>query len=92
MPNVPTIAEAEVPGYDADIWFAMWTPPRLPRDLSERLYADTAKLLQSPDTKQRFAELGAEPVGSTPDAFRTFVRDEVSKWEKVVKASGARAD
>ena len=92
MPGVPTIIEAGVPGYDADLWFAMWTPPRLPRDLAERLYTDTAKLLQSPEVKQRFAELGAEPVGSTPDAFRTFLRDEIVKWEKVVKASGAKAD
>jgi tripartite-type tricarboxylate transporter receptor subunit TctC len=92
MPSVPTVAESGVPGYDADLWFALWTPPRLPRDLAERLYADTSKLLQSPDTRQRFADLGAEPVGSTPDAFRTFLRDEIVKWEKVVKASGARAD
>ena len=92
LPNVPTIAEAGVPGYDADLWFGLWTPPRLPRDLTERLYAETAKLLQSSDTKQRFAELGAEPVGSTPDVFRNFLRDEIVKWEKVVKASGARAD
>ena len=92
LPNVPTIAEAGVPGYDADLWFGMWTPPRLSRDLTERLYADTAKLLQSPDTRQKFAELGAEPIGSTPAAFTAFLRDEIAKWEKVVKASGARAD
>jgi tripartite-type tricarboxylate transporter receptor subunit TctC len=92
LPNVPTIAEAGVPGYDADLWFALWTPPRLSRDIKERLYADTAKLLQSPDTRQKFAELGAEPVGSTPAAFTAFLRDEIAKWEKVVKASGARAE
>jgi tripartite-type tricarboxylate transporter receptor subunit TctC len=92
LPDVPTIADAGVPGYDADLWFGMWAPPRLPRDLTQRLYAETAKLLQAPDTKQRLADLGAEPVASTPDAFTSFLRDEITKWEKVVKASGARAD
>jgi tripartite-type tricarboxylate transporter receptor subunit TctC len=92
LPDVPTIAEAGVPGYDADLWFGMWAPPRLSRDLTQRLYAETAKLLQVPDTKQRLADLGAEPVASTPDAFRSFLSDEIVKWEKVVKASGARAD
>jgi tripartite-type tricarboxylate transporter receptor subunit TctC len=92
LPDVPTIAEAGVPGYDADLWFGMWAPPRLSRDLTQRLYAQTAKLLQVPDTKQRLADLGAEPVASTPDAFRSFLSDEIVKWEKVVKASGARAD
>jgi tripartite-type tricarboxylate transporter receptor subunit TctC len=92
LPDVPTIADSGVPGYDADLWFGMWAPPRLSRDLTQRLYGETAKLLQSPDTRQRFAELGAEPVGSTPEAFRAFVRDEIVKWEKVVKASGAKVE
>ncbi|MDB5905680.1 MAG: hypothetical protein JWM26_4558 [Betaproteobacteria bacterium] len=92
LPDVPTIADAGVPGYDADLWFGMWAPPRLSRDLTQRLYAETAKLLQAPDTKQRLADLGAEPVASTPQAFTSFLRDEIAKWEKVVKASGARAD
>jgi tripartite-type tricarboxylate transporter receptor subunit TctC len=92
LPDVPTIADAGVPGYDADLWFGMWAPPRLSRDLTQRLYAETAKLLQAPDTRQRLADLGAEPVASTPDAFTHFLRDEITKWEKVVKSSGARAD
>jgi tripartite-type tricarboxylate transporter receptor subunit TctC len=92
LPDVPTIADAGVPGYDADLWFGMWAPPRLSRDLTQRLYAETAKLLQAPDTRQRLADLGAEPVASTPDAFTDFLKAEITKWEKVVKASGARAD
>jgi tripartite-type tricarboxylate transporter receptor subunit TctC len=92
LPDVPTIADAGVPGYDADLWFGLWAPPRLSRDLTQRLYAETAKLLQAPDTRQRLADLGAEPVASTPDAFTDFLRAEITKWEKVVKASGARAD
>jgi tripartite-type tricarboxylate transporter receptor subunit TctC len=70
----------------------MWGPPALPRDRTVLLHAATARLLQSPDTKHRFAELGAEPVGSAPETFRNFLQNEIVKWEKVVKASGARAD
>jgi tripartite-type tricarboxylate transporter receptor subunit TctC len=92
LPDVPTIAEAGVKGYDADLWFGMWGPPGLSRERTMQLYAETAKLLQSADTARRFADLGAEPVGSTPDAFRAFLKNEIIKWEKVVKASGARAD
>jgi tripartite-type tricarboxylate transporter receptor subunit TctC len=89
---VPTIAEAGVPGYDADIWFGLWGPRNLAREHVERLYAETAKVLATADTKRRFADLGAEPVGSTPVAFQSFLAAEIAKWEKVVKASGARAD
>jgi tripartite-type tricarboxylate transporter receptor subunit TctC len=92
LPDVPTIAEAGVPGYDADIWFGLWGPRNLAREHVERLYAETAKVLATADTKRRFADLGAEPVGSTPVAFQSFLAAEIAKWEKVVKASGARAD
>jgi tripartite-type tricarboxylate transporter receptor subunit TctC len=92
LPDVPTIAEAGVPGYDADLWFGMWGPPGLPRERVQRLYRDTAKLLQAPDIQKRFADLGAEPVGNTPEAFGSFLANEIAKWEKVVKVSGARAD
>jgi tripartite-type tricarboxylate transporter receptor subunit TctC len=92
LPDVPTIAEAGVPGYDADLWFGLWAPPGLARDRTKQLHAEVAKLLQSPDAKRRFADLGAEPVGSSPEAFHEFLKYEIAKWEKVVKASGARND
>ena len=92
LPDVPTIAEAGVAGYDADLWFGMWGPPGLPADRTMLIHGQVVKLLQTADSQRRFAELGAEPVGSTPDAFRTFLTNEITKWEKVVKASGARSD
>ena len=92
LPDVPTIAEAGVPGYEADLWFGLWAPPGLSRDVLARLSGETMKLLHAPDTRKRFVELGAEPVGNSPDAFVTFLRNEIAKWEKVVKASGAKAD
>ena len=92
LPDVPTIAQAGVPGYDADLWFGLWGPPGMSRDHTTQLNAAVVKVLQSADTKQRFADFGAEPTASTPAQFQAFVRNEIVKWEKVVKASGARAD
>ena len=63
LPDVPTIAEAGVSGYDADLWFGLWAPPGLPRDRTHQLHAEVSRLLQSADTKRRFSELGAEGVG-----------------------------
>lgn len=92
LPDVPTIAEAGVQGYDADLWFGMWGPAKLPTDRAMLMQRQVATLMQAPDTQRRFAELGAEPVGSTPEAFKVFLAGEITKWEKVVKASGARND
>jgi len=92
LPDVPTIAEAGVPGYDADLWFGLWAPPGLSREHLTRLSAETVKLLNASDTRKRFADLGAEPIASSPQVFTAFLRNEIVKWEKVVKASGARAD
>jgi tripartite-type tricarboxylate transporter receptor subunit TctC len=92
LPDTPTIAEAGVPGYDADLWFGLWAPPRLSKELTQRLYSETARALDNADTKRRFSDLGAEPVASTPDAFREFLASQIAMWEKVVKASGARAE
>jgi tripartite-type tricarboxylate transporter receptor subunit TctC len=92
LPDVPTIAEAGVAGYDADLWFGLWAPPGLARDRTKHLHAEVAKLLQSADAKRRFADLGVEPVGSSPEEFVAFLKYEIAKWEKVVKASGARTD
>ena len=92
LPGVPTLAEAGVPGYDAAIWWGLWGPPKLPRELTAQLSAETVKLLDAADTKRRFADLGADPMPMRPDAFRTFLQNDIVKWEQVVKASGARAD
>jgi len=92
LPDVPTIADAGIPGYDADLWFALFAPAKMPRDRASRVHGDVVKLLKTPDVKDRFAQLGADGVGSTPEAFTAFLKNEIAKWEKVVKASGAKAD
>ena len=92
LPEVPTIIEAGIPGYDADLWFGLFAPAQLPQQRLARVHAETVKALGAADVKERYAGLGADPIGNTPDAFSAFLKAENAKWEKVVKASGARAD
>ncbi len=92
LPEVPTIIEAGIPGYDADLWFGLFAPAQMPKDRLARIHNEVVKALGAPDVKERFAGLGADTIGSTPDAFTAFLKAENAKWEKVVKASGARAD
>jgi len=92
LPDVPTIAEAGVPGFDADLWFALWGPARLPRERVQRLHDGVVRALATDDVKRRFADLGADSVGSTPEQFTAFLKAEIAKWGKVVKASGAHID
>ncbi len=92
LPDVPTMLEAGVSGFDADLWFVLSAPPLLPKERLTRLHTETIKALRAPDMKDRLATLGADPVGTSPEAASAFLKAENAKWEKVVKASGARAD
>jgi tripartite-type tricarboxylate transporter receptor subunit TctC len=91
-PELPTVAEAGVPGYDANAWFGLFVPAGTPHSVIERLNAETVKIIRLPETRERFLSLGAEPVGSTPAEFGSFFKAEVAKWGKVVKTSGAQVD
>ncbi len=92
VPDLPTVAEAGVPGYDISTWYGLWAPRGTPREIVERIALETAKLLKLPDVRERYAALGAEPVGSTPDEFAAYCRSELGKWAKIVRESGAKAD
>ncbi len=92
LPDVPTISEAGLPGFDSDLWFGLFAPPQMAKDRLTRINGEMSKALASSDVKDRFATLGADPVGGTPEAFSAFLKTENVKWEKVVKASGAHAD
>ncbi len=92
VPDLPTVAEAGVPGYDISTWYGLWAPKGTPREIAERIATETAKILKLPDVRERYAALGAEPVGSTPDEFAAYCRSELTKWAKIVKESGAKAD
>jgi tripartite-type tricarboxylate transporter receptor subunit TctC len=92
MPEVPTIVEAGVPGYDADLWLGLWGPAQLPPALATRLQTEVSRALRQADVRERLAGQGMEPVGSTPAEFRAFVIRENEKWAKVVKAAGVRTE
>ena len=92
VPELPTIAESGVPGYDVSSWFGLVVPAGTPQAVIDRLHADSVKAVKAPDVAARFADLGATPVGSTPEQFGAFIATEIAKWGPVVKASGARVD
>ena len=91
-PEIPTVAEAGVPGYDANAWFGVFVPAGTPPGIVNRLHTEIAAIVRLPDVRERFLALGGEPVGSTPEEFAAFFRNEVAKWAKVVKESGAQID
>jgi len=91
-PEMPTISESGVPGYDANAWFGIFAPAGTPQAVVDRLNAEIVKVVKLADTRDRFLALGAEPVGSTPDQFGAFFRNEVAKWARVVSESGAHVE
>lgn len=86
--DIPTIAEAGVPGYEAVQWYGVLAPAATPRDIITKLHAGVVRALQNPDVRQRLLNDGAEPVGSSPEQFGTYIRAETEKWAKVIKAAG----
>ena len=85
MPDLPTIAEAGVPGYEAGAWFGLLAPAGTPKQIVAQLSAESARILKLPDISKRISELGAEPVGSTPEQFAELIKTEIAKWAKVIK-------
>jgi tripartite-type tricarboxylate transporter receptor subunit TctC len=92
MPDLPTVAEAGVPGYESVAWFGVLAPAGTPPALVKKLNAEIVKVLKSPDVAQRLASQGAEPVFNTPEEFSALIKTEMVKWAKVIKASGAQVD
>jgi tripartite-type tricarboxylate transporter receptor subunit TctC len=85
VPDLPTIAEAGVPGYDAGAWFGLVAPAGTPKPIIDKLAAETQRILKIPDVAERLSGLGAEPVGNSPDEFATFTKAEIAKWKKVIQ-------
>lgn len=92
LPDVPTAAEAGVPGFEASSWFALVAPAATPKPVIDRLHADTVKALRQPAMEERFSKLGARLVGNTPDEFAAFIRSERSKWGATLKPAGIKLD
>jgi len=91
-PDIPTVSEAGVPGFEVTSWYGVLVPAGTPHPIVAQLSAGIAKSLASADMHQRFADLGATPVGNTPDEFAVFVKREGAKWAKAVKDSGAKVE
>jgi tripartite-type tricarboxylate transporter receptor subunit TctC len=87
-PDVPTVAESGVPGYEVTTWYGLMVPARTPKEINARLHAAAASALGHPEVTKRFATTDLEPAGSTPEQFGAFVRAEIAKWAKVIKESG----
>jgi tripartite-type tricarboxylate transporter receptor subunit TctC len=92
FPNVPTMAESGVPGYDVVSWQAIFAPAGTPRPIVDRLHAEIAKILQDPEVRDRLAKLGLDPSGMTPAELTAFQKAEIEKWAKVVKAANIKID
>jgi tripartite-type tricarboxylate transporter receptor subunit TctC len=92
VPDLPTIAESGVPGFDISTWYGVWAPAGTPRDIVNRISSEVAKALQQPAVRERLVALGAEPAGDTPEEFAAYCQSELAKWSKIVRESGAKAD
>jgi tripartite-type tricarboxylate transporter receptor subunit TctC len=91
-PEIPTIAEQGLPGFDAVSWFALFAPAGTPKPFIDRLQGEVKKILASPDIAKKLAEAGLDAVGSTPEELAAYQRAEIAKWAKVVKDSGAKVE
>ena len=91
-PEVPSVDEAGVPGYDVSVWFGVLTVAGTPRDVVQRLNTEMARILNSSEVKDRFGKMGVEVVAGTPEHFSAFLNSEVDRWAKVVRDAGIKAD
>jgi tripartite-type tricarboxylate transporter receptor subunit TctC len=92
LPDVPTLAEKGVTGYDAKTWYAIWAPAGTPREIVLRMQQEIARALAGRELVDAWAAMGAEPGGQPPEQMRAFVESEIAKWAKAVKDSGAKLD
>lgn len=92
LPDVPTMAEAGLPNFEVSSWNGLFAPAKTPPEIIARLHEAAVKALAAPDVREKLTAQGAEPVGSTPEQFRAYIKAEIDKWGPVARASGARVD
>lgn len=90
-PELPTMIESGLPGFEVSPWYGVVAPVRTPKEVIGRLHSDIVKVLRTPDVRERFSSQGVELIGSTPEQFDGYIREEISKWDKVLTAAGIRA-
>jgi tripartite-type tricarboxylate transporter receptor subunit TctC len=91
-PELPTLEEAGLKGYDASSWFGLFAPANTPSEIVTKIAAESQRILNLPDVRDRLLGLGAQPVGNTPAEFAKFVQDEINKWAGVVRAANVKLD
>ena len=92
VPDIPTMDEAGVTGYEAISWFALFTPAATPRDIVNRISEEVARVLKTGDVRERLAGIGIDPVASTPEFMARYLQEEITKWAGVIKATGMKLD
>ena len=92
LPNVPTVAESGFDRFDESEWYGLFAPAKTPPELIRRWHAELSRVIQMPEVRQRFASLGAEPVGSSPEAFAAFFKSEMDKYGRLVRTLGLKAE
>ncbi len=92
VPEMPTVAESGIPGYEVTTWYGVSAPAKTPRPIIDRLHSEIVRALKSPDLMARFKDLGADPVGNTPEENTAYVQNEINKWAKVLKAAGIKGE
>jgi tripartite-type tricarboxylate transporter receptor subunit TctC len=91
-PEIPTVAESGMKGFDFASWYGLWAPKGLPADLVTKIQTEVTRIVARPDVKAQFALLGFEPIGSDPDYFANYIRDEMGKYEQIVKSANIKAE
>jgi tripartite-type tricarboxylate transporter receptor subunit TctC len=91
-PNIPTVAESGVPGFDVTAWFGVSAPAKTPRPIVERLNAEFVNAIKSPELRERLAKVGADPAGLSIEQYTAFVQSEITKWDKVIRAAGIKGE
>jgi tripartite-type tricarboxylate transporter receptor subunit TctC len=92
LPDIPTVSEAGVPGYEASQWYGLLAPAQTPKEVIARLHGELIRILQVPEMRERLIADGTDPVGSNPDEFGRYIREEIAKWAKVAKAAGIKPE
>jgi len=87
IPDLPTMAEAGVKGYEASTWFALFAPADTPQEIVDKLSEETRRILALPDVREKLLSLGAQPSGSTPQELARFVESEIAKWGRVIRSA-----